>query len=195
MNMEEKEIKEEYKEEIIENTDTESDIVCTPITRADLDFVRDPEDKNWISKISNGKTVILHRSCEESPQLGVVYHCTITEKPSYALAFITGFASYPRFICRGDGKCVYTKAPNTKPVVYNNILDAFEANTDLDAVCAIYRRDNEVLSSEARKTIFIDVKISDRTAGNTITDTLSVEIPVSDTSQDVLNKIKTWVYR
>lgn len=189
--------KTEDKKEIIEieDNDIESDVVQTPITRADLDFVRDPEDKNWISKISNGKTVILHRSCEETPQLGVLYHCTITEKESYALAFITGFASYPRFICRADGKCIYTEAPNVKPIVYSNILDAFEANTKLDAVCAIYRRDNEIPTSEARKTITIDVKISDKTAGNSITDTLTIEIPITDTSQDVLDKFKTWAYR
>ena len=45
-----------------------------------LVFHRDKDDKNWISRLANGKVAILHRADPTIPQPNVPYLCKLTKK-------------------------------------------------------------------------------------------------------------------
>lgn len=178
---EEKKVVEETEANLIEKT-----------YRLELDFIRDPEDKNWISKIPNGKTAILHRRCESKPQPGIKYNCTILEKESYALAYITGYSQYPRGIIRPDGQIVFLRAPNTQLKIYPSVYDVFKYEEDLEFLLMVLKEENrtQVFSPQSIETKNVDIIIKlTESGGLTAKKTLKIVVPITDSLDMILGKI------
>lgn len=179
----------------MENKDMEeSKITPLPITRAVLDFKRDEEDRNWVSKLENGKWVILHRKSIWIPIPGVRYNVTIEEKDSHAIGWITGFCEYPRIIIRGDRTCVMTKDPTKgpEPIIYHNIYEALEKNPDLEIIFTIYSKENKEVEKrkEQSKRIDMKIKITDTSGIEFTEESIKLNVPVNQTPQDIIAKIK-----
>lgn len=153
------------------------------ITEAILTFIRDKNDRNWISRLSEGKSagkiVLLHRSDQTTPQPNIQYLCKIQEKEKetdgkkigYALAWIVGLAGYPRAIIKVDRSCVVIENPNEKkkPKNYTDIYEALNAYLELEYLFTVYRTENREEShideSELKKVnIEIKVKATDELA-------------------------------
>ena len=146
------------------------------ITEASLMFIRDKDNRNWISRLSSGKSfgkiVLLHRSDQTIPQPNIQYRCKIQEKEKeldgkkigYALAWIIGLDGYPRVIIKADKSCVVIEHPNEKKKIknYADIYEALIAYPDLEYLFTIYRSENrkeEVKDASLLRDIDIDIKV------------------------------------
>lgn len=173
-----------------------SEISIEPMTRAILDFWRDEEDRNWVSKIPNGKFVILHRNSPWIPQPGIRYHCTLAEKERFVMAWITGFSEYPRLVIRADHSCVLVKEPSKEETkeqkIYSNIYEALETNLELTNVFVIYSKENKeaIKPSLRSKKIEMDITIKEL-GGLTFTEN-AIKLNISDesTPQDIIKELK-----
>jgi len=141
-----KEIKNIEEEKEIEEMDPLLD------AKATLMFTRDPRNENWISRLSNGKIVLLHRSCDVVPWPGVEYLCTIQEKESHALSWILGVYQYPRVVVKADETCILIETPEDKPKAVDHIYDALRA-IDSEYVFVLYRKENKIPPEDATQSI------------------------------------------
>lgn len=147
-----------------------------PITEAVLTFIRDRNDRNWISRLSEGesagKIVLLHRSDQTIPQPNIQYLCQIQEKEKeidgkkigYALSWIVGLAGYPRVVIKSDKSCVVIEHPNEKkkPKNYSDIFEALMAYPKLEYFFTIYRTENrkeEINDPSLLRDVSIEIKI------------------------------------
>ena len=149
-----------------------------PITEATLMFIRDRNDRNWISRLSSGsgestgKIVLLHRSDQTIPQPNILYNCKIQEKEKeedgkkrgYALAWIIGLAGYPRVIIKADKSCVVIEHPDAKkkPRNYSDIYEALRAYPDLEYLFTVYRKENkkeEIVDETLLRNVSIELKV------------------------------------
>jgi len=145
----------------IKEKESKDKIEIEPVTEAILIFHRDQNDKNWISRLNNGKIVILHRSDTTIPQQGIQYHCKIDEKEGYAIAWIEGLSGYPRAIIKSDGTCVVVENPNIsgkKTKTYSDIYEALQNYEDLEFFFTIYRKENKE-KIEIDKSLLKDINI------------------------------------
>lgn len=176
------------------------------ITEAVLTFIRDRNDRNWISRLSEGesagKIVLLHRSDQTIPQPNIQYLCKIQEKEKeidgkkigYALSWIVGLAGYPRVVIKSDKSCVVIGHPNEKkkPKNYSDIFEALMAYPKLEYFFTIYRTENreEQNTDEGLlKEVNIDIKVK-------TTDELSVKSKIvrkrkrDRNLKDIIDEIK-----
>ena len=128
-----------------------------------LVFHRDKEDKNWISRLKNGKIAILHRADTTTPQPNVPYLCKVDEKEKYAIAWIQSLYAYPRVIVTPPPRrYIYLESPGNKPTIYTDILSIFDAH-DLEYLYVKYPKENrkeiDTPSTESYRDIEIDVRI------------------------------------
>ena len=148
------------------------------ITETTLMFVRDRDDRNWISRLSPGKgdsagkIVLLHRSDQTVPQPNIAYRCKIQEKQKetngkkvgYALAWIIGLAGYPRVVIKSDRSCVVIEDPSAKkkPKHYLDIYEALKDYSDLEYLFTVYRTENrkeEIIDSSLLRDVNIEIKV------------------------------------
>lgn len=149
-----------------------------PTTEATLMFIRDRDDRNWISRLSPGKgdsagkIVLLHRSDQTIPQPNIAYRCKIQEKQKetngkilgYALAWIIGLAGYPRVVIKSDRTCVVIEDPSAgkKPKHYLDIYAALKDYSDLEYLFTVYRTENrreEIIDSSLLRDVNIEIKV------------------------------------
>ena len=166
-------MKKENKTMKIEDKNTE---VKEPITEAVLTFIRDRNNRNWISRLSEGesagKIVLLHRSDQTIPQPNIQYLCKIQErekesdgkKIGYALSWIVGLAGYPRVIIKADRTCVVIEHPNEKKKAknYSDIYEALKDYPKLEYLFVVYRVENrkeEIVDESQLRNIDIEIKI------------------------------------
>lgn len=165
-----------------ENTDMKIDDGNTkkeePTTEATLMFIRDRNDRNWISRLSPkegdsaGKIVLLHRSDQTIPKPNIAYRCKIQEKQKetngkilgYALAWIIGLAGYPRVIIKSDKTCVVIEDPTIKkkPKHYIDIYEALRDYSDLEYLFTVYRIENrteEIIDASLLRDVNIEIKV------------------------------------
>ena len=157
----------------IEDKKTE---IKEPITEAVLTFIRDRNDRNWISRLSEGesagKIVLLHRSDQTIPQPNIQYLCKIQEKEKeedgkkkgYALSWIVGLAGYPRVIIKSDKSCVVIEHPNEKKKAknYSDIYEALKSYPKLEYLFTVYRVENrkeEIVDESLLRNIDVEIKI------------------------------------
>ena len=157
----------------IEDKKTE---IKEPITEAVLTFIRDRNDRNWISRLSEGesagKIVLLHRSDQTIPQPNIQYLCKIQEKEKeedgkkkgYALSWIVGLAGYPRVIIKSDKSCVVIEHPNEKKKAknYSDIYEALKSYPKLEYLFVVYRIENrkeEIVDESLLRNIDVEIKI------------------------------------
>ena len=148
------------------------------ITETTLMFVRDRNDRNWISRLSPGKgdsagkIVLLHRSDQTIPKPNIAYRCKIQEKQKetngkiqgYALAWIIGLAGYPRVVIKSDRTCVVVEDPSAKkkPKHYLDIYEALKDYSDLEYLFTVYRIENrkeEIIDSSLLRDVNIEIKV------------------------------------
>lgn len=142
------------------------------ITEASLMFIRDKNDRNWVSRLPDGRIVLLHRADKTIPQPNIEYNCKIQEKKKeidgktlgYCLGWIVGLAGYPRAIIKADKSCVVIEHPNEKkkPKNYADIYEALNAYPELEYLFTIYRKENrkeDVKDASLLRDIDIDIKV------------------------------------
>lgn len=139
-----------------------------------LMFTRDPQNENWISRLANGKIVLLHRSCDVIPWPGVEYLCTIQEKESHALSWILGMYQYPRVVVKADETCILIESPNKKPEAIEHIYDALR-KINQEYAFVLYRKENKILSDDETKMpnrdmriVDVELKLTDQTTKNAL---------------------------
>jgi len=125
-----------------EENKTEDSVPPTE-TKATLMFTRDPRNENWISRLSNGKIVLLHRSCDVVPWPGVEYLCTVQEKESHALSWILGVHQYPRVVVKADETGILIETPGDKPKAIDHIYDALR-DSKYEHMFVLYRKENKI---------------------------------------------------
>ena len=107
-----------------------------------LVFHRDKDDKNWISRLFNGKVAILHRADPTIPQPNVPYLCKVDEKEKYAIAWILGLHAYPRaIITPPPRRFVYLESPGDKPAIHTDLFSIFDSH-DLEYLYIRYPKEN-----------------------------------------------------
>lgn len=174
----------------------ETNILEVPksITRSILDFKWDDVKERWISTINNGKFAILHRNSAWIPQQGIRYNCSIDEKPRYALAWITGFADYPRIVIKSDRSCIVIFDPTReiKSEEYKNIYSALESDKlkDLEFVFTMYRKENKNIDVQMHE-VKVEIKIKEN--GKSTQKTTKVQVGESVTSKDILDSIGSFI--
>lgn len=138
-----------------------------------LMFVRDPNNKNWISRLANGKIVMLHRSCQIEPWPGVEYLCTVQEKETHALSWILGTYHYPRIVVKADESCILIEKAEDKAQSISDIYTALRS-LESEFVFVLYRKENrhDSLSEFTKKPdketriIEVELKITDTNTKN-----------------------------
>ena len=143
-------------------------------TETTLMFIRDRNDRNWISRLSPGKgnsagkIVLLHRSDQTIPIPNIAYRCKIQEKQKetngkiqgYALAWIIGLAGYPRVVIKSDRTCVVIEDPSAKkkPKHYLDIYEALKDYSDLEYLFTVFRKENrreEIIDPSLFRTVVL----------------------------------------
>lgn len=140
-----------------------------------LMFIRDPNNKNWISRLANGKIVMLHRSCQTVPWAGVEYLCTVQEKETHALCWILGTHHYPRIVIKSDETCILIEKAEEKPQSIPDIYDALRA-IESEYAFVLYRKENRVdpiikgikKSDKEKRIIEVELKITDVNTKNVL---------------------------
>lgn len=141
-------------------------------TKIKLMFTRDPRNENWISRLANGKIVLLHRSCDVEPWPGVEYLCTIQEKESHAISWILGVYQYPRLVVKADETCILIETPEDKPEPIDHIYDALRKN-ESEHLFVLYRKENRTppvdtteSTNREERIINIELKLIDKNTEN-----------------------------
>jgi len=158
-----------------------------------LIFHRDKEDKNWISRLANGKIAILHRADPTIPQLNVPYLCKVDEKEKYAIAWIQSLYAYPRAIITPQKQFVFLNNPGDKPSVYLDILSIFDAN-DIEYLYVKYPEENkkiiETPSTENYRDVNIDLRIKIGSE-STLKYSFTIKRPRNMDAKTILDEIKS----
>ena len=196
--MEENKIRIDKIKNITHEKSEEVNILDLPelITRSILDFRYDEIKERWITKIGNGKVAILHRNSTWIPQSGIRYNCSIDEKSGYALAWITGFADYPRIIIKADRSCVVIFDPirETESEEYSNIYLALESNKlkDLEFIFTMYRKENKEKAQDIpTREVKVEMKVKE--GDKTIQKTSKIEVGESTTAKDILSTLNNFM--
>ena len=158
-----------------------------------LIFHRDKEDKNWISRLANGKIAILHRADPTIPQPNVPYLCKVDEKEKYAIAWIQSLYAYPRAIITPQKQFVFLNNPGDKPSIYLDILSIFDAN-DIEYLYVKYPEENkkiiETPSTENYRDVNIDLRIKIGSE-STLKYSFTIKRPRNMDAKTILDEIKS----
>lgn len=157
-----------------------------------LIFELDKDGRNYISKLSCGKTTILHRNDKTIPERGVAYNCVIQEKDDYALAWIIGIANYPRVIPRLDGRFIYVESPHDKGVTFATLRELFET-IDREVVSMIYRKEARLTSTSQIETKPYEISIEVKGDGKTIKKDLQTRMRIDETPADIIAKVESCI--
>jgi len=159
-----------------------------------LVFHRDKDDKNWISRLANGKIAILHRADPTTPQPNVPYLCKVDEKEKYAIAWIQSLHAYPRVIITPPPRrFVYIGAPGEKPAIHTDILSIFDTH-GLEYLYVKYPQENReevrVPSTENCRDVNIDIRIKIGSE-STIKYSCTIKRPRNMDAKTILDEIKS----
>lgn len=196
------------KENIDKKIDNKNIETIESTTEATLMFIRDRDDRNWISRLSPGKgdsagkIVLLHRSDQTIPQPNIAYRCKIQEKQKetngkilgYALAWIIGLAGYPRVVIKSDKTCVMIEDPSVKkkPKHYLDIYEALRDYPDLEYLFTVYRIENrteEKVDERELKKVNIEIKVK-ATDELTIKSNITRKRMRTQNLKDIIDEIK-----
>lgn len=166
-----------------------------------LMFVRDPNNKNWISRLANGKIVMLHRSCQTEPWPGVEYLCTVQEKETHALSWILGTYHYPRIVVKADDSCVLIEKAEDKA---KSVSDIYSALRSLESEFAfvLYRKENRIdpnkesakKSDKETRILDVELKITDTNTKNILKSNFKIMayriLDLKEISDKIIEKIR-----
>jgi len=158
-----------------------------------LIFHRDKEDKNWISRLANGKIAILHRADPTIPQPNVPYLCKVDEKEKYAIAWIQSLYAYPRAIITPQKQFVFLNNPGDKPSIYLDILSIFDAN-DIEYLYVKYPEENKKITETPSTKNYRDVNIDLRIkigSESTLKYSFTIKRPRNMDAKTILDEIKS----
>lgn len=162
-------------------------------TKEILIFHRDKNDRNWISRLPNGKICILHRKDPITPQENIEYKCQVDEKENYAIARINGLHAFPRAVIKKDKSCVIVEKPNddVEHSTYSDIYQALK-NFPNEFIFTICREENKTFVDKGKEdTKIVSIEIKLRIGGE---DSLRARIkrkrPQSLGIKDIMNDIK-----
>ena len=159
-----------------------------------LVFHRDKDDKNWISRLFNGKVAILHRADPTIPQPNVPYLCKVDEKEKYAIAWILGLHAYPRaIITPPPRRFVYLESPGDKPAIHTDLFSIFDSH-DLEYLYIRYPKENrkeaDTPSTESYREVSIDLRIKIGSE-STIKYSFTIKRPRNMDAKTILDEIKS----